>query len=615
VGVFGFGRQSLAQSGGFGRKGLSEQPVRQSGGSIFGRRGNGRSPTSPGGSPFERFLEDLAREKDLENCPSHLNYATSQAMSGLSPEERGELLADLAGREGVYRGDNRDPVASRAAFNAYWTSWNLDIAVEKHHLPAMLRHVLDNPAYRTEAYLEEQFAKLLKLVKSAIEQGAYLSSGDCEAIAAMAADMRNGQRRYRKADIKKMIARAEKLEKLAGVEVSATEFLMQRCEGAENPFAIVVKPRPNAQFWADLLAEVTLALDEIRIATKGSAKPQWSRNAAVFADAWPACGELQPSFDVWKASSQPVRALVQHNGKRYGWADPDTYRRLPEMIPAAQAHSRYNWKSDQIPGLEVLADLENPHWTSLVEHLITQRRATKATKAWQREALALSEPLGIEVVESRLHDWLALFHTPALERQAYTNVCNGERFACAIDRLEAMHPEWPARHVHEIAVLGRAVAMMVASGAAKDICSDFHPQLVRLDDHIYKNKSATNGVLHMLSPSYKHADGRSTYETLATWMRLSVENEEFLRGALWLVALMPDRARAIDALEKIAQGAATYTSTGDDAMRSKIIANAAIATLIDMGGNDIDPAVLRLSKVVEHQTIRAPLLVHLNLGE
>lgn len=67
--------------------------------------------------------------------------------------------------------------------------------------------------------------------------------------------------------------------------------------------------------------------------------------------------------------------------------------------------------------------------------------------------------------------------------------------------------------------------------------------------------------------------------------------------------------------KRTAQSAATYTWTGDDGMRSKIIANAAIATLIDMGGNDIDSAVLRLSKVVEHQTIRAPLLTHLNLGE
>lgn len=534
------------------------------------------------------------------------------ALDLLSPEERGELLADLAFRPGIYDGHMRDkPAHEMIAYHTVNAIWHTEIEVRAEHLGAVLALLTGNKSLRERNYFESQFKTLLHLINSAIRQGAYLSSNDCEALARMASDIRSSQKSYRKADTKKMIARAEKLEKLAGVEVSATEFLMQRCEGAENPFAIVDKPRPNAQFWADLLAEVAAALDEIRLATKGSSKPEWSRNAAAFAKAWPVCGDVRPSYDAWKASKQPVAALVQHNGKRNGWADPEAYRLLPSMIAAGQAHSRYNWQSDQIPGLEIFADLENPDWTALVEHMITQRRATKATKAWQKDALALCDPLDIHTVEQRLHEWLGLFHTPTLGRQAYTNVCNGERFAAAFDRLEAAHPDWPARHASETRALGRAVAMAIASDASQDICPDFHAQLIRLDDHTYKNRSATTGVLHMLAPAYKGG----TYATLATWMRLSVENEEFLRGALWLVALMPDRARAIVALERTAQSAATYTWTGDDGMRSKIIANAAIATLIDMGGNDIDPAVLRLSKVVEHQTIRAPLLAHLNTGD
>lgn len=595
----GFGRKV------FGRKGAGNvRPAAQAESRSFGGYGLADSNT-----PFDRHFEQatlLAR-----NSP----YPASgcrQALDLLSPEERGELLADLAFRPGIYDGHMRDkPQQEMIAHYTLNAIWQTEIEVRAEHLGAVLTLLTGNKSLRERNYFESQFKTLLRLIDSAIRQGAYLSSGDCEVLAQMASDIRIAQKSYRKADTKKMIARAEKLEKLAGVEVSATEFLMQRCEGAENPFAIVDMPRPNAQFWADLLAEVTVALNEIRLATKGSSKPEWSRNAATFANAWPVCGDVRPSYEAWKASNQPVAALVQHNGKRNGWADPEAYRLLPSMIAAAQAHSRYNWQSDQIPGLEILADLENPDWTALVEHLITQRRATKATKAWQKEALALCDPLGIDVVENRLHEWLALFHTPTLGREAYTNVCNGERFAAAFDRLEAAHPDWPARHAAEIPALGRAVAVAIASGASNDICSDFHAQLIRLDDHTYKNRSATTGVLHMLAPAYKGG----SYATLATWMRLSVENEEFLRGALWLVALMPDRARAIEALERTAQSAATYTWTGDDGMRSKIIANAAIATLIDMGGNDIDPAVLRLSKVVEHQTIRAPLLTHLNLDE
>ncbi|WP_447765507.1 hypothetical protein [Sphingopyxis panaciterrae] len=482
------------------------------------------------------------------------------------------------------------------------------------HLSVLLTLLLGNERLRKDRYTHANFDTLLKLIDSTIRQGAYLSSGDCEALAKMATDVRNDHRSYRKADTKKMIARAEKLEKLAGAEVSSTEFLMQRCEGSDNPWAIATGARANAQFWADLLAETTIALEEIRDGSKSSSNPAWMRSAAAFAAAWPAVGDVVPRFAAWEEGEKPFATLSQHNGKRSGFADPDAYRRLPATIALAHLHSRYNWKSDQIPGLDILADLENPDWTALVEQLITQRRATRATGAWQKEALARCKPLGIEAVEARLHDWLALFHTPVLDRTVFTAICNGERFASSIDRLEEAHPDWPARHAHEVPALGRAVAMAVASEREHQLSPALHTQLIRADDDVYKNTRVTDGILGLAEPPYKPAHGRDTYVSLARSMRVSVENEEFLRGAVWLVALMPDRTRAIDALAKVAQGAATYISTGDDGMRSKIVANAAIATLIAMGGSDIDRPVLHLSKTIENCTINPPLFKHLNAG-
>ncbi|NTJ65344.1 hypothetical protein G6M50_30175 [Agrobacterium rhizogenes] len=599
----GFGRKMLGL-GVFGRKGLNDQQTSE--------RGFGERPSVGDNSPFQRFFEQLERERDLTKVASHQHYATSKAMEFLSPEERGELLADLADRQGIHDG-NRDDKSPRekAAYNAAWNIWRHDIEVRKEHLGALLTYLLGNPNFRDKGYYEVQFGKLMQLIDRAIKQGAYLSGGDCEALAQMATAVRNGHKAYSKADTKKMITRAAKLEKLAGVKVSATEFLMQRCEGAENPWAIADRERPNAKFWADLLAEITIALEEIRAATKGN-KPRWLRDITAFATAWPTVGEVAPRFKAWDEGGKPFASLSQHNGKRTGFTDPDAYRDLPRTIVLAQAHSRYNWKSDQIPGLDVLADLENPQWTALVEQLITQRRATQATKAWEKDILALCQTLGIETVETKLHDWLALFHTPALDMAVYTDVCNGERFAATIDRLDEAHPGWPAHYAEESAALGRAVAMKIASDDGKDICGALQSQLIRRDDHVYKNTRVTDGILGLAKPSYKHSDGRSTYESLATWMRLSVENEEFLRGAVWLVALMPNRARAIDALEKIAKTAATYVWTGEDGMRSKIVANAAVATLISMGGSDIGPAVLRLSKTIDNRTINPPLFKYLN---
>ena len=593
----------------FGRRALADaQPQAQQSGRIFGGRDASRA-----GSSFDRFFDQLERETDPEKAASYQLYRNSKTMESLSQEERGELLADLADRPGIYDGysdgkSNRE----KAAYNAHYSIWQNDIEVRKEHLGALLTLLLSNKSLREKDYYGQQFSKIMQLINSAIKQGAYLSTGDWAALAQMASDIRGRGSSYRKADTKKMIARAERLEKLAGVEVSATEFLMQRCEGGENPWALAPGERPNAQFWADLLAETTIALEEIREGSKSSRNPAWMRNAATFATAWPAVGEVVPQFGELENGGKPFSTLAQHNGRRGGFADPAAYRTLPRSIALTQPHSRYTWKTDQIPGLDVLADLENSDWTALVEQLITQRRATKATGAWQKEVLASCEPLGLETVEAKLHDWLALFHSPALDMAVFTAVTNGERFAATIDRLEEAHPDWPARHSGEIPALGRAVAMVVASDHQHGLCPALHTQLIRTDDHVYKNTRVTDGVLGLMKPQYKHEAGGSTYETLGTWMRVSVENEEFLRGAVWLVALMPDRARAIDALAKVAQTAATYTWTGEDGMRSKIVANAAIATLIAMGGNDIDQPVLRLSKVIENCTINPPLFKHLN---
>ena len=596
------------------------------GGKVFGKKNiAGAAPQSRSsfrsrsdGNAFDRLMADCERmfaskgQSTYRRSPSDFAW---KFIRDMAPEERGELLVAVTREENgldlpVRDRTPREQLIAKVRDDVL----RYDVEVKAEDLGGLLSFLTGITDFRTSSYYDEKFATMLGLVNSAIKQGAYLSSGDCEDLAAMAAEIRERDRYYSKSDKKKMLARAEKLEKLAGAEVSATELLMQRCEGAENEWEFPAGERPNAQFWADLLAETAATLDAIRRATKGSTKPDWGKSAVAFAEHWPACGEVQPNFAKWKASGQPVAALKEHNGKRSGWAKPAAYRNLPGAIDGAVAYSRYHWGKDQIPGLDVLADLENPAWTALVEHLITQRRSPRATKAWNKETLGLAKAVGLEEVEERVHAWLELFHTPALGREGYTEVCNGERFVSAIEELEKTHPDWPQAHGSDIPALGRAIGIVVASGdgQASGLSFVLRPSLVRLDDHSYKNKTVTTGVLDLPKPSYTAANGASHYGGLGGWLRLSVENEDFLRGIVWLTALLPDRARAIEGLERTALSAGTYMWTGDDGMRSKVIANAAIATLISMGGEDIDASVLRLSKLIEHQSVQAPLLKHLN---
>ena len=374
VNFMGFGRKGLGPQG-FGRKAPADpQPTRR----IFAR-----PDTFSEHSPFDRFYTQLQAERDADG--SYVYYRPSKAIQNLTPEERGELLADLADRPGVYDGSGHGKSPREgAARHAYYCVFLCEIEVRGEHLGSLIKLLLGDKDLRERRYSQTSFDMLLKLMDSAIKQGAYLSSGDCEALSAMAADIRSGGRSYSKTDTKKMILRAEKLEKFAGAEVSATEFLMRRCEGAENPWAIDDGERPNAQFWANLLSEVVSGLEDIRRTTKGGNKPAWLRDPAAFAATWPAVGDVTPRFGAWDDDGRPFASMSQHNGKRTGFADAEAYRSLPDAIPVAQAHSRYLWSNDQIPGLDVLADLENPEWTALVEMMITQRRATKATGSWRK---------------------------------------------------------------------------------------------------------------------------------------------------------------------------------------------------------------------------------------
>ena len=94
--------------------------------------------------------------------------------------------------------------------------WQRDIEVRKEHLSGLLSLLVGNKRFRENTWYVKPFDTLMKLIDSAIKQGAYLSTGDCAALAEMATDIRSGHRTYRKADTKKMIARAEPVETLAG---------------------------------------------------------------------------------------------------------------------------------------------------------------------------------------------------------------------------------------------------------------------------------------------------------------------------------------------------------------------------------------------------------------
>jgi len=591
---------------------------------LFGRKGVAPGSGRPRPSPVEEearngaamtYADVKARCASIgrrEGGPPHL-YVNG-VITGLSPEERGAVLVSAATETdclGRYWGDPAAP--------EYWpsrchdTCLRMEVAVAPEQLPALLTLMVANKAYE-KYYHGQSFAALLRLIKKAIADGGFLTSADVARLAEFSVMLRAEADKQRdKPKQKALLKRAELIEKLGSVEVSATSLLMERCEGAENPHAPGDAP-PNLVFWSSLLAAFAEGLHEIRGAFQAAKVPAWMKSQAAFEAAWPAAGPIAPRFGAWEEGDDKVRgfAVLRELAKRRGkvhqpLVEPERVRRLPELRALYAPTFRWVWNTPQIPALERLADLERPGWTELLEHLITARMAPRPTATWRKQAVALADAIGRDEVRARLADWLQLFHSPPLNPISLADRTNAEAIGRQVETLNEALPDWPQRIApEEIPAVGRALAMVAASGAGADLSRVLAPNFLECDDHRWEGKSASEGQLRLPSQRWNDKPGN--------WLQVSLENETLLRGAIWLATEILDRADVIATLEAVALSASARLHLSDGGQRSKVLANAAIATLIDLGGSDVDQAVYRLSQAIPDRTINAALFKALNRG-
>jgi hypothetical protein len=340
------------------------------------------------------------------------------------------------------------------------------------------------------------------------------------------------------------------------------------------------------------------------------------KSPATFAASWPAAGPVTPAYGDWMKGADNVRdfAVMRELAKKrrkgqQSLVNPNRVRALPGLRALYAPTFAWVWNTAQIPALDILADLERPGWTELLEHLITARMAPRPTAAWRKQAVRLADAAGRDQVAIRLQHWLELFHSPPLDATSFADRMNVDAMDHQVATLNQALPDWPAQ-IGEgtIAAVGRALAMVAASGGGAALPKVFAPNLLESNDNPYDGKRATEGLLRLSHPRWR--------DLPRDWIRVSLENETLLRGALWLGAEIMDRAAAIAMLEATAMTAAVRLHLGDNSHRSKVVANAAIATLIDLKGSDVDAAVYRLSRAIPDRTINAPLFkAHNSSGE
>jgi hypothetical protein len=535
-----------------------------------------------------------------------------QVVSSLSPEEVAAVLVSTASDVsllGGYHNDSSKP--EYWPFQCHDSCLRREAAVRAEHTPALLTLLVGNEAY-LRYYHEKSFSDLLKLIKQALADGGFLTSADIAQLSDLASRLREQAGKERdKPKQKALIKRAEAVEKLGNFEVSATSRLMERCEGAHNPHALGDEPA-NYRFWSELLAAYLDGLHEIRDALSVGRQPDWMKSPATFATTWPAAGPVTPTYRDWTKGADNIRdfAVMRELAKKrrkgqQSLVDSNRVRALPELRALYAPTFAWVWNTDQIPALDVLADLEQPGWTELLEHLITTRMAPRPTATWRKQGVMLADAVGRDLVASRLRHWLELFHSPPLDAISFADRMNVDAMEYQVATLNQALPDWPA-HIDQsmIAAAGRALAMVAASGGNAALPNVFEPHFLESNDNRYDGKRLTEGMLRLSHPRWR--------DLPRDWLRISLENEALLRGALWLGAEIMDRAAAIAMLEATAMAAAARLHLGDNSHRSKVVANAAVATLIDLKGSDVDAAVYRLSKTIADRTINAPLFKALN---
>lgn len=609
----------------FGRKGLTQPAGTPS--PSFGASANPGAPEPWRPAAYANF-DDLTVEGMYTRCAQMVRgrdrdpaFAIDDAISALSPAERGELLASLASDAETlskYHGQSRtrDGWVSRC----YRQCFQLETEVSKEHLPALLTFLVEDDSYRRN-YYHKQFATLLRLINQAIKDGGFLTSADVEQLGAFGGTLRLvSEKESSKANKKTMLLRAEAVEKLAGVEVSATSLLLERCEGAENVYALGERP-PHYAFWAEMFAATIAGLHAITDDLRDKGRPAWLKDRAAFAEAWPAVGPLAPRFGAWnEAAEEKFRNFptLRAYGKRRTkgdqlFANPERVRALSQFREHLAPTLAWRWDTPQIPALDVLANLESPEWTEMLEHLISGKVAPRPTTAWRKHGLKLAQVIGTETVAARLQSWLALFHTPELTAETLADRTNVEEMDRTVVHLNERLPDWPSLiPPQDIAAAGHAVAMLVASQFDHGLPKPFSAQMMECTDHVWDNQRVSEGQLRIRAVSPKQSNGHDRYESPATWLKVSIENEALLRGAMWLAVELSPRDEAVKLLKAIALAGASRFHLGDQGHRSKVVANAAIATLIDLGGADVDAAVLSLSHSIHDRTINVALFRALN---
>jgi hypothetical protein len=290
--------------------------------------------------------------------------------------------------------------------------------------------------------------------------------------------------------------------------------------------------------------------------------------------------------DFWAMRGAPPEYRGQFDLPRLSGPE---LRGLRERIGPLAEHE---WGREWIPAAGMLLGKGDENDRELLKLMIEAPDGTQPPARWKKRALDLAGRIGADAVRRRMLEWLAVFHTPGVSRATLKELELAHTRAIQCDAFERQFPHWTGLGEDEIDRLADWVALVAIGNATM-----FQPGIRYFWEWYRRNSTPPAGVPGL---GYPDSIGERLLDYNLTHVIPTTENDKVLRGATWLLGLLP-APECVDALERTASAATAIKHS--DNYRSRTTANAAIASLGTIGTTEALHALGRLRRVIKDKSI------------
>ncbi|WP_265562236.1 hypothetical protein [Sphingomicrobium arenosum] len=588
---------------------------------VFGRKGATPTPAAaPEPTPasaldpsddrpyWNRFLDSLGTQvnRPINSVVWHADSPVKRAVASLSLSDRSALLCSLEPLLGPREDISiRDRIEMKELFDCLTYS---DDPPVTHGTVDFLTRALVAPDVD---WIHETFTleRVHRFLKTAKDQGHPFNSDERERIASYARRLEGKQfDAYSKGQQDRSASLVKLFYALADISSDDREInaarIDQWCDHQPSPLRF--RPLPyHARFWSDFLALVSDKAEALK--SEIAKKPVWLKDEAAFNDRFRSVGGVPLDFGFWTRDALKDWRGDGRNFKAMKKPEEDNPReRLLAHLPHDELVAErtrlatladLEWHRAYIPGADILLGKRSEAEEDLFLMLVESKAQPKAPAKWRKDALKLIHQIGRPKMMDRFERWLALFARPALDETSIGQLHDCHQRALHIALFDRLFPDWKALPDEDLDALADWVALTSIGNHSDGPCSiyGFLNSYNRLVPDPARIEIIQQGATYPKTDAERYDIGNRYRRPFAF---PSTPTENALRAVTWLLA---EDAANVPLLEDVAIAATALKNS--DRLRSKMVANAAIASLGTIGTPEALQALGRLRRTIANKAI------------